>query len=1047
MVSLISGCRNTSQTMPRASNGHLDLTSWDFSRNGIATCDGQWLFHWKQLLHPSEFNTLSLPQPDSTIPLPGYWTAFSLENKRLERDGFATYRLTVKLPMDDKVKAIRVAKIYSAYRLWVNGKLMSSSGRVGTDSKSEIIRPGFDIFTLDTTLHSLELTLQVSNYHYHRGGLGSSIWIGLERDIYFRHNLLQWIGLILTGNFLLMGIYHLVLFFGRHQNRSFFYLGLFCLLWAQVSLTLPTYGAFVHQVFDVIPWTIDYRIDMLCYLLSMPIMLRFLYHSYPEECSLRVLKVIQTIFGGYALMAVALPFSLFIKMVLVFHATTYTMQLYISVFLIQAVRKARFGSRWILSGIVLIIVSGSNDMLNGIGVIRTAFFMPMGLFLFIICHAFVLSFKFSRAFEDVESLSRELTRKNVALLRMDKLKDEFLANTSHELRTPLNGIIGLTESLISGVGGKLTPKANENLIMIALSSKRLANLINEILDFSRLKNRDIQLHTKPTDIFGLVEVVIGVSGDLIAGKKCKLINAIPENCPMVLGDEDRLQQILFNLVGNAIKFTDQGEIIVSAIAGESFVEISVSDTGIGIPPNKIEDIFEAFEQAEAPDKRAFGGTGLGLSITKRLVELHGGRIEVESKINRGSTFRFTVPVSFEQLERVNLPHVPEPADSVIYPLAFTQTSSPDLQASTSSSYQVLVVDDDPVNLQVVTNHFLLAEISFQTASDGGAALARIESGEKPQIVLLDIMMPKISGFEVCRRLREIYSPAELPVVMLTAKNQVTDLVAAYKAGANDYISKPISKDVLLSRVHCQLSLKEAYIAALEKQELEKELFRQKQEKEHARLQVEKEKLEKLRYQLNPHFLFNALASIRGAVLRDKQVAYAMVSHLSEFSRLSLNRASFDTIPIVQEMEIIEHYLSMEQMRFGDYLTVSIDIEPQAEELQIPALVLHPLVENAIKYGSRTSPETLDVLIEVKIQQSDKIRLVVSNRGRWVEPGTMNGRNSTGTGITNVKQRLNRYYPGDYSFETDVGDHRVSFVIVIPRLLEESTRSLKPLTEK
>lgn len=1031
MVPLLSGCIPSSQARPEALNGHLDLTRWDFEKNGITTFDVQWFFYWNKLLHPSVFQSVSAPEPDGLIQLPGYWTQFNGGNNPPGRDGFATYRLTVQLPLDNNTKAVRVARIYSAYRLWVNGQLLSSSGHVAKQVDSEVIHPGFDIFSLDSTTRVLDLVLQVSNHHYHSGGLGASIWFGLERDIYSRHNILQWIGLVLTGNFLLMGFYHLILSFHRRQNRSFLYLGLFCLLWAKISLTLPTFGAFVHQAFDVVPWPIDYRISMACYLLSMPIMLTFLYHSYPEDCSPRVLKITRIIFSGYALMVVSIPFNLLISLVPLFHSTTYLLQFYIFVFLIQAVLKARLGSRWFLAGIVLVILAGGNDMLNSTGVIRTAFFMPVGLFLFAVCHAFVLSFNYSQAFADIESLSQELTRKNITLSRMDALKDEFLANTSHELRTPLNGIIGITESLLSGVSGKLTPKVHENMTMIALSSKRLANLVNDLLDFSRLKNRDLQLHPRPTDIFGVVEVVVGVSSHLIAGKNLELINTIPENCPWVLGDESRLQQILFNLIGNAIKFTDQGEITVSAIPVGSMVEISVSDTGIGIPSDKREAIFKSFEQAAGADDRIYGGTGLGLSITKRLVELHGGRIEVDSVVDEGSTFRFTVPLSDEQQAGESLPHLSHKNNDTNYPLEFTSAPGIPAPCSEKTSYQVLVVDDDPVNLQVVTNHFMLEEISFQSASNGIAALGRIKSGEMPQLVLLDIMMPKMSGYEVCRRLREIYSPVELPIVMLTARNQPADLVAAYKAGANDYISKPIAKDVLISRVRCQLSLKAAYCAFQEKQQLEKELFWQKQEKEHARLQAEKEQLEKLRCQLNPHFLFNALTSIRGAVLRDKQAAYDMVSHLAEFSRLSLSRASLETMTIAQEMEVIQHYLSMEQMRFGDYLSVSITIDPQAEELHIPALLLHPLVENGVKYGSRTSPEALDISIDITKEQMDRISLVVANSGQWVEPGTMSGQYSTGTGIKNIEQRLQRYYPDQYSFETHTDDGRVRCVIVIP----------------
>jgi signal transduction histidine kinase len=509
----------------------------------------------------------------------------------------------------------------------------------------------------------------------------------------------------------------------------------------------------------------------------------------------------------------------------------------------------------------------------------------------------------------------------------------------------------------------------------------------------------------------------------------------------VEGDENRLQQIFYNLIGNAIKFTDQGEIRVAAIQVDSMVRVSVSDTGIGIPEEKFETIFQAFEQGDSASSRAYSGTGLGLSITRHLVELHGGEIRLGSEVGKGSTFYFTLPMSDGLPGEDNLPAVsrvvndtPTEENFLLPSAANPQPAALDTPPSNRDPYQVLVVDDDPVNLQVAANHLLLENISFQTASDGRGALERIESGERPHVLLLDIMMPKITGYEVCRRLRETFSPSELPIIMLTAKTHVADLVEAYKAGASDYLSKPFSKDELISRVRCHLDLRGSYANFVEKQRLEREVLQQKQKKQMARLQAEKEKLEKLRYQLNPHFLFNALASIRGAVLRDREVARELISHLAEFSRLTLSRGSMDTLTITEELEVIRHFMAMEQIRFGDYLTVTIEIDPNVEKIQVPALVLQPLVENAVKYGSRTSPDALEVTISAKTQPPDMIRLEIENSGRWVEPGTTDSKYSTGTGIENVKQRLEKYYASRYRFETRAEGGQVTIEIDVPRVI-------------
>ena len=210
------------------------------------------------------------------------------------------------------------------------------------------------------------------------------------------------------------------------------------------------------------------------------------------------------------------------------------------------------------------------------------------------------------------------------------------------MRTPLNGIIGLSESLTERVEKS---DQKEDLDMIISSGKRLASLVNDILDFSKLQNHEIELRQKPIDLHALTKMVLRIHQPLVEGKDLKLENAVPKDLPLILADEDRLQQILFNLVGNAAKFTETGYVRVSGNEKNGKIRISVADTGIGIPKNKREAIFQAFEQADGSISREFAGTGLGLSISKHLVELHGGKMWVESEMGKGSTFYFTLPIA------------------------------------------------------------------------------------------------------------------------------------------------------------------------------------------------------------------------------------------------------------------------------------------------------------------------------------------------------------------------------------------------------------------
>ncbi len=417
-----------------------------------------------------------------------------------------------------------------------------------------------------------------------------------------------------------------------------------------------------------------------------------------------------------------------------------------------------------------------------------------------------LSLTFNKMALDLSSSLTELERKNQELEKLDKLKDEFLSNTSHELKTPLNGIIGIADSMIDGATGKLQKESVKNLRMISDSGKRLSNLVNDILDFSKLKNHEIAIQKKPIDIKSLADMVLLLSRHLLNGKNIELINSIPENSPSIIGDDNRLQQILLNLIGNAIKFTNSGKIEISAEQNnEKELIIIISDTGIGIPNEKFDSIFQSFEQVDASISREYGGTGLGLSITKTLIELHEGKIWVESEVGRGSKFFFTIPVTNEkaQLETNTVPP--------IVPLGVNTEYSEESFVNrvideSHRNIKILVVDDEPVNVQVLENHLSLADYSVLKAQNGDDALAILEK-EEINLILLDIMMPRLSGYEVCKIVRKTHSSGHLPIIMLTAKNLVSDLVYGFECGANDYLAKPFQKEELLTRIktHIQIS--------------------------------------------------------------------------------------------------------------------------------------------------------------------------------------------------------------------------------------------------
>ncbi len=399
----------------------------------------------------------------------------------------------------------------------------------------------------------------------------------------------------------------------------------------------------------------------------------------------------------------------------------------------------------------------------------------------------------------------ELEEANENLTKMDKLKDEFLANTSHELKTPIHGILGLTESLMDGSCGEVNSNSRHLLSMILQSTRRLSKLVNDIIDFSDLKNSGLKLKKINIDLGSMSETIIAMIRPLIGDKNITLTNDIKPGDCFVLADEERLQQIFLNLMENAIKFTDEGNIKISAYplpSGEYTVEIS--DTGIGIPEENHDLIFDSFVQSDGSTARKYGGTGLGLSITRNLVELHGGVISFKSKPECGTTFSFTM----KSAERTSSAAVNHRIDR--YSNLNTKVNIiNDINTGSPQGARVMIVDDDIINLQLLLNQLTKAGYSVTSFSGGEDALASIASGTSYDIILLDVMMPVISGYEVCSRIREKFTAHELPIIMLTAKNTNQDIITGMNLGANDYITKPFDRDVLLARVKSYVSLKKA----------------------------------------------------------------------------------------------------------------------------------------------------------------------------------------------------------------------------------------------
>ena len=367
------------------------------------------------------------------------------------------------------------------------------------------------------------------------------------------------------------------------------------------------------------------------------------------------------------------------------------------------------------------------------------------------------------------------------LQEVDRLKTQFLANMSHELRTPLNSIIGFSRVILKGIDGPITDLQKQDLEAIHASGQHLLGLINDILDISKIEAGKMELAFEPVDLKEIIRGVMSTAIALVKDKPVELQQAVADDLPLIQGDARRLRQVVLNLVSNACKFTDEGFVRVSAEVDGDMVKVAVTDSGIGIPPDKIGTIFEAFTQADASPSRKYGGTGLGLTISRQLVELHGGTMWVESVVGEGSTFTFTIPIEG--------PRPPQPEEA---PAA--EPAAAEEAPAEGEGRLVLCVDDDEGVITLYRRY--LRKQGFQVAAltDPGRVVEEVKR-LKPYAVTLDVMMPGKDGWAVIQELKDDPETRHVPVIMCTI---VAEKGRGMSLGAADYLVKPIMEQDLIA---------------------------------------------------------------------------------------------------------------------------------------------------------------------------------------------------------------------------------------------------------
>lgn len=630
----VCGC---SKDFPQAEKGVLDLTSCDFDEKESFFLNGEWEFYWNQLLYPGDFDSLTISSCKYRY-MPSIWENYEIDGKNLPPYGYTTYRLKIEQNKRGEILALKVGEIFTAFRIWVNGKELVSTGSVGTNEASSVPQYAPDVVPFFVDSNEIEIILQISNYHYKNGGTNTPVEFGLNSNLTRKRERSLILDFLLFGSLLIMGLYHLSLALLNKFIQSTLLFGVYCILIA--VRILVTDDSYLLHFIPCLSWQVLIKIIVLGYCLSFIVFVSFLYQLFREEFSKTAMRIFQCLGIAFIIPVLFTPASVYTYAEFYFQMIILAGIIYMLLVIIKAIKNKKNGAVLILVGATALILVSVNDVLYAQYLSSYQNMLPLGLYIFILLQSFILAKHFSQAV----SLSEELAIANHKLNRNNRTKDKLFSIVAHDLKGPMTSLKQFSQLLVTEY-----PKYSEAKLKSLLSAQKdminnIHQLIENLLNWAGLNSNRIQY--TPTTIFinEIIDTVITNVALPAEEKNISIITDYPEKY-RVYADKDQVSLIIRNILTNAIKFTaPKGTITVKTKQEIGVVRICITDTGVGIPEKNMALILSDTNFYSTYGTNKEKGTGLGLKLCKSFIEENNGTFSIESKPNKGSCFSFTLPI-------------------------------------------------------------------------------------------------------------------------------------------------------------------------------------------------------------------------------------------------------------------------------------------------------------------------------------------------------------------------------------------------------------------
>lgn len=811
---VLPGCNQTAvgRKAPRVIEGVLDLRGWNFEVDGSVDLSGDFEFYWEQFLQQEDFSSDRLPQSNSYVTVPSSWNSFVVDGEAVGGQGFATYRVRIRLTEWHQELALKFLDMGTAFSVFANGRQLLAVGSVGKNAGESIPRYLPRIVHVNPSESEIDLIFHVSNFHHKRGGAWEKITLGLEEELRADRQLKVSIDFFLFGCFFIISLYHAGLFGLARKHKPSLYFSIFCFLIAY--RTIATGERLLFDFLQAAPWELLVKIEYLSAFAAVPVFGIYLQSHFSQDFNRHMLRFIQVCGLAFIVIILFTPVRIYSHTPPLFQIFTLICLAYGFYLLTKCVSRKREGAAIVLAAFVILCMATINDILDVNEVIRTGHWVPFSIFVFVLLQAYLIAAHFSRSFTTVETQHERLTivneqysielaeRKRAEkekkkleekLMRAEKMETVGLlaGGIAHDLNNILSAIVGYPDLLLMNM------KEDNPLVgplkAMKASGIRAANIVQDLLTLARRGvvnlsvvniNRIIADHLASPEHqeMALAHANIEIRCDL----DDKLLN--------IQGSLTHIQKTIMNLLLNAVEAQpDGGSVSISTenryvdipvhgydrVKEGDYVVLRVQDTGPGIDIQDQQKIFEPFYTKKVMGR---SGTGLGMSVVWGTMQDHEGYIDIISGKKIGTTFELYFPATREilPLQKQSLP----PGEYM------------------GNGEKILVVDD--VEEQRILASDMLTRLGYQVdaASSGEQAVEYLKTQSCDLLVLDMIMDPGIDGYETYRQIVEQHG--RMKAVIASGYAETERVRSAQNLGAGSYIRKPYTLEKIGVAVKSEL---------------------------------------------------------------------------------------------------------------------------------------------------------------------------------------------------------------------------------------------------